>query len=139
MSRERRPAAPVFNDRNVTLQSVRTCQQVFSAAFIAHVEVSYADDAAKNALCTPVPHPDSDIDFLRTSLANATNSAKWGEDIELQQWLYDARLDGFTQAGTLPDLSDPAVQQRMTQTAALAAQSSSNLERLLADNDAKAD
>src|ERR1044072_9308572 len=29
---------PVFNGRHITLQAVRFCQQVFSAAFIGHVE-----------------------------------------------------------------------------------------------------
>ena len=32
---ERRPALPVFDGHRMTLQSVRTCQQVFSAALIA--------------------------------------------------------------------------------------------------------
>ncbi|MFT6391798.1 MAG: hypothetical protein ACJA14_001311, partial [Ilumatobacter sp.] len=38
---ERRPAVPVFNGDHLTLQTVRHCQQVFSAAFIAHVEAAY--------------------------------------------------------------------------------------------------
>ena len=93
---ERRPVAPVFSEGNITLQSVRTCQQVFSASFIAHVEASYNDINEKNELCSPVPHPDSDVDFLRTMLANTLNSARWGQDAELQAWLKEARLDGFS-------------------------------------------
>ena len=92
---ERRPAVPVFTDHHITLQSVRTCQQVFSAAFIAHVEAAYADDATRNDLCMPVPHPDSDIDFLRTSLDNARNDLRWAADAGLQAWLAAARLQLF--------------------------------------------
>jgi hypothetical protein len=136
---ERRPATPVFNGGDITLQSVRTCQQVFSASLIAHVEVNYYSDAEKNALCAPVPHPDSDIDFLRTSLANALNAAQWGEDIELQRWLHNARLDGFTQADGQPDLTDPATQERLAQTAALAAASTSKLQQLLHEHEVNAD
>ena len=43
---------PVFAEDRITLQSVRTCQQVFSAAFIGHVEAAYDDEAHKNELCT---------------------------------------------------------------------------------------
>ena len=93
---ERRPAVPVFAGDKITLQAVRTCQQVFSAAFIAHVEANYPDEAVKNELTTPVPHPDSEVDFLRTSLANSLNAARWAQDPELQAWLQAARLDGFT-------------------------------------------
>lgn len=89
---ERRPSVPVFNGDRITLQSVRTCQQVFSAAFIGHVEASFTDGAEKNELCTPIPHPDSDIDWLRTTLANSLNGARWGTTPGLTAWLADARL-----------------------------------------------
>lgn len=93
---ERRPAVPVFDGERVTLQTVRHCQQVFSAAFIAHVEASYDDDGAKNDLCGVVPHPDSATDWIRTAYGNSLNSARWGADPELTAWLTNARLDGFS-------------------------------------------
>jgi hypothetical protein len=96
-----RPVEPIFGDGKLTLQSVRTCQQVFSAAFIGHVEASYDDRALKNELCTPVPHPNTDIDFLRSNLQNVTNAACWGRDPELKAWLHNARLDGFTRPENL--------------------------------------
>ena len=37
---EKRPATAVFDADCITLQSVRGCQQVFSAAFIAHIEAT---------------------------------------------------------------------------------------------------
>lgn len=95
----RRPVVPVFDGDQITLQAVRTCQQVFSAAFIGHIEAAYTDSADKNRLCTPVPHPDSDIDFLRTALANSLNQVAWAADTNLQDWLQGARLDGFSGFG----------------------------------------
>lgn len=95
---ERRPPKPVFDGSHMTLQTVRHCQQVFSAAFIAHVEATYGDDQAKNDLCGVVPHPDSDTDFLRTALGNSLNSGRWNADPDLAAWLAAARLDGFSSA-----------------------------------------
>ena len=130
---ERRPAVPVFADDKITLQSVRTCQQVFSAAFIGHVEAAYADDATKNELCAPVPHPDTEVDFLRTSLANSLNAARWAMDPELQSWLHGARLDGFTQA---PDARPSAAQLEIARVVMEnAGPAIENLQRLLAEID----
>lgn len=94
---ERRPVVPVFTDHKITLQAVRTCQQVFSAAFIAHVEAAYDDQAQKNELATVVPHPNTDTDWLRVTLANGLNSARWRQDEALSAWLAAARLDAFSE------------------------------------------
>jgi hypothetical protein len=51
----------------LTLQALSRCQQVSSAAFTAHIEATYADDVVKSDLCLPIPHPDSDLDWLRTT------------------------------------------------------------------------
>jgi hypothetical protein len=99
-----RPAVPVFAGNSITLQSVRTCQQVFSAALIAHVETSHTDEPEKNRLCTPIPHPDTAQDFLRTTIADADNEAIWAGDPALQAWLSQSRLNWVRDVGTpLPD------------------------------------
>jgi hypothetical protein len=90
---ERRPAVPVFSRDSLTLQTVRACQQVFSAAFIAHVEAAYDDDAIKNELCEPAPHPDSDVDWLTMTCAYNRNMMRWLDDQELMTWLDNSRLD----------------------------------------------
>ena len=108
---QRRPAAPVFDGRQICLQSVRTCQQVFSAAFIAHVEAAYADDAVRNDLCVPVPHPDSDLDWLRVGIANERNSVRWAGDEGLQRWLANARLQLFRDLLPPPE-TDPRVRAK---------------------------
>ena len=123
-----RPVAPIFGKGKLTLQSVRTCQQVFSAAFIGHVETSYDDMDLQNGLCTPVPHPNTDIDYLRTSLLNLTNAHRWGRDPELKAWLHNARLDGFTRPESLENargLPEDLVRQV-----------TGNLKRLIAGDEA---
>jgi hypothetical protein len=93
---ERRPAVDVFGDDTITAQPVRTCQQVFSAAFIGHVECAYDDDDTKNSLCRPVPHPDDHLDWLRTTEAQLVNQIAWSQDPGLVRWLAESRLDPYS-------------------------------------------
>lgn len=102
----RRPPVPIFQGGRITLQAVRTCQQVFSAAFIAHVQATCEDEQAKNVLCRPVPHPNSDIDYLRTTLETTLNHARWAQDDALRAWLLRSRLDGFSAAADSEDAQD---------------------------------
>jgi hypothetical protein len=116
-----RPPLPVFDNNRITLQSVRTCQQVFSAAFIAHVEITEPDEARKNLLCKPVPHPDTDTDYLRNQLADLANGAVWAQDDALMAWLKAARLDGWTYPGTSAE-SDAQFNARIEKAGAIAAE-----------------
>ena len=93
---KRRPVVPVFQGNNITLQSVRTCQQVFSAAFIGHVEGGYENEQLKNELCTVVPHPNSDTDWLRNRFADGVNTFRWSQYPKLMEWLRASRLDPLT-------------------------------------------
>ncbi len=123
-----RPARPVFEGDTLTLQSLRVCQQVFSAALIGHVECRYDDEATCNALCKPIPHPDTHLDFLRTTLANAANQARWSQEPELLAWLHASRLDGFTR--------DPAVvppPEELARLLATGAQAAQKLQAFLAE------
>lgn len=134
----RRSTKPIFDGDTVTLQTVRHCQQVFSAALIGHVEVAYDDDVAKNKLMQVVPHPNTANDWIRTSLGNAMNSARWREDPELLAWLGDARLDGFTSLRT--GVFDNESQQRsMESIMTHAIDAVVNLQRLVAEIDGLAE
>jgi hypothetical protein len=93
----KRSSVPVFNGNKITLQSVRQCQQVFSAAFIAHVEAAYNDnDKMKNEMCRPVPHPDKAMDWLIATIQTYRNTLRWNEESETRAWLAQARLDLFS-------------------------------------------
>ena len=86
---------PVFHGRDITLQSVRYCQQVFSAAFIAHVEATYDDEKLKNDLCRVIPHPDEAIDYLIVNIQTHRNGLRWAVQPKTAVWLSKARLDWF--------------------------------------------
>ena len=93
---ELRDIVPVFSDGEITIQTVRTIQPVFSAAFIAHVEVAYLDEKQKNELCGVVPLPNHDTDWLKVTAALMLNQQIWSKDPALRQWLLENRLDGFS-------------------------------------------
>ena len=135
----RRPVTKVFDGSQLTLQTVRTCQQVFSAAFIAHIEATRKDDDddEKNRLCAVVPHPDSDIDFLRTSYAANLNQFNWAADAEIAAWLQNARLDGFRGLARLRDAADkdPGAAALMKQVETYAMPAMGKLQQFLAEVD----
>ncbi len=90
---ERRPPVPVFDGDRITLQSLRGCQQVFSAALTAHLEARNPDDDLNNDLCLPVPHPYRDLDWVTMTIAEHRNQIRWLDDPALMEWLCAARLD----------------------------------------------
>lgn len=121
---EKRPAVPVFSSNTITLQAVRACQQVFSAAFIAHVEAAYGDDEAlKNDLCHPIPHPTLPLDWLITRIHDYTDLMRWYAEPKLAAWLAQARLDWHgkwaTQLPEDPEERAAAGQARVAQIKAL--------------------
>ena len=129
---ERRPVVQVFYSDRITLQSVRTCQPAFSAAFIGHVEARYSNDAEKNDFCTVLTHPDSDVDWLRTTLANTLNMARWRSDPGLGPWLAGARLDAFSSNDSDGE-PDPARLEVLGRIVKHIPGAITNLQRLLAD------
>jgi hypothetical protein len=87
---------PIFADNVITPQTVRSYQPVFSAAFIAHIELAYPEET-KNKICNVVPLPNTLIDWLRLTAAFMMNQHIWSQDENLRQWLLENRLDGFSQ------------------------------------------
>jgi hypothetical protein len=82
---------PVFSEDRVTLQSVFMCQQTFSAAMIAHLELLDISDERRNRLCTAAPHPEHKQDLpssLLTSLQNLINMHP-----HMPLWLRRSRLN----------------------------------------------
>ena len=87
----------VFAGDTIRLQTVRTVQPVFSAAFIAHIELTRETEEEKNRLCTVVPLPNHDTDWIRMQAAFMMNQYNWSQEKDLRQWLRDNRLDGYSQ------------------------------------------
>jgi hypothetical protein len=91
---------PVFDTDRITLQTIRTCQPVFSAAAIAHVEAAYADDDTRNTLCRPIPNPEVPLDWLRMMLTYNENQIRWFDEPDMMAWLDSARLNILSHATT---------------------------------------
>ncbi len=98
---------PVFDDKRVCVQTVRSYQPVFSAAFIAHIEVSYDNNEIKNDICGLVPLPNHDTDWLTGMAAQMRNQHRWSQEPGLRDWLIKNRLDGFTALVTPSDDTTP--------------------------------
>ena len=127
----RPPSVPVFGGEGITLQSVRGCQQVFSAALIAHVEATYSDDHVRNHLCAPVQHPDTPLDWLRIMLADNVAQARWLRDADLTAWLESSRLNVVS--GLFSGLPDEPQAREQAVDAVTAAMDATNerLEQLI--------
>lgn len=87
----RKPPRSLFSPGAITLQSLFMCQQVFSAAIIARMELLSLDDQARNAICEVVPHPESKQDHPTCLLASFRNLLSANRHIPF--WLRRSRLN----------------------------------------------
>lgn len=124
---------PIFEDRLITPQMVRSYQPVFSAAMIAHVEAAYEDDAKKNQLCGVVPLPNHDTDFIRFTAAFMMNQYNWGQDAGLRDWLLNNRLDGFSKMVAGVDRNDTEKMAILKRVRSNAMPAMSKLQQYLAE------
>ena len=123
----------VFQGDTIVVQTVRSYQPVFSAAFIAHIEASYDSDDIKNEICQVVPLPNHDTDWIVGMAAQMKNQFRWGKEAGIREWLLNNRLDGFTQlAMPNPDNTpeENAVLMRLKEAAPKAAQ---NVPKLIGE------
>jgi hypothetical protein len=91
-----RPSQPIYQKDKILLQYVRRCSPTFSGAFVAHLETMQLEDAARNAMCTPVPPPSVPLDWIRMQLQESGNQSAWAKTPGLQSWLLSSRLDRFS-------------------------------------------
>jgi hypothetical protein len=82
---------PLFADGHITLQSAFMCQQTFSAALIARLEVLDMSDERRNRICVPVPHPELKEDLPASLLASTQNLINCHRHIPF--WLRRSRLN----------------------------------------------
>lgn len=124
---------PVFNGDTVTVQTVRSYQPVFSAAFIAHIEANYDDEALKNEICTVVPLPNHDVDWLIGAAAQMQNQYRWSQEPGLRDWLVSNRLDGFTALVQPSEDATPQQLQLLGKMKELVPLAVANLPRLMGE------
>ncbi|MEM9571331.1 MAG: NAD(P)-binding protein [Pseudomonadota bacterium] len=112
--------AEIFHGDTIRLQTVRTVQPVFSAAFIAHIELTRDSEEEKNRICQVVPLPNHATDWIRMQSAFMMNQYTWSQEKDLRQWLLDNRLDGYSQlvAGIKEDETEKlAIMKRLRDNA----------------------
>ena len=124
---------PVFQGDTVVVQTVRSYQPVFSAAFIAHIEASYEDDAHKNDLCKVVPLPNHDTDWLLGTAAQMRNQKRWSKEPGLREWLINNRLDGFTKLVQPSEDTTPQELEVLMRLREAGPKAAANMPKLLAE------
>jgi hypothetical protein len=104
------PGRPVFADGQITLQQIRACQPVFSAALTGYVEAA-RDDAQKNRLCPANPYPDSATDWIPVTCTAQCAEMVWAADPDLSSWLQRSRLNATH--GIRDHLDDPQMKSAL--------------------------
>ena len=88
LSKEKK--VPFFSEGKITLQPILFCQQVFSAAVIARMELTNISDQKKNQL-VPIPHPEFKEDWpsaLSLSIENLLLLHRY-----FPLWMFRSRLN----------------------------------------------
>lgn len=96
LSREK--PTPIFSANKITLQSILFCQQVFSAAVIARMELKNISDKRKNKL-QPIAHPEFQGDWPYALSRSVENLLFLHRCFPL--WMFRARLN-FMSHETMP-------------------------------------
>jgi hypothetical protein len=88
-----KPARPTFSDDLITLQQIRSCQPVFSAALTGYIEATLGDDARKNLICPANQYPDAATDWIPLTLAAQRAEIIWATDRDVSAWMQRSRLN----------------------------------------------
>jgi len=96
LSREK--PVPFFSDKKITLQPILFCQQVFSAAVIARMELTSMSDKKRNRLM-PIAHPEFQEDWPYALSKSVENLLFLHQCFPL--WMFRSRLN-FMAHETMP-------------------------------------
>ena len=106
------PGRPVFSADLITLQQVRSCQPVFSAALAGFLEAAGGDDARRNRLCPANPYPDTATDWIPLTATAQRAEIAWVSDPDVSSWMQRSRLNATRGLGEHRD--DPVMQSALT-------------------------
>lgn len=99
-----RPEKKIFSENAITLQSIMMCQQVFSASIIAKIESLKLTTNEKNALVSPVPHPEFANDLSKCLIQSFKNLDRVNRKFPV--WMRMARLNGAAQQNLFSYLAE---------------------------------
>jgi hypothetical protein len=128
-----RPARPVFSDGLITLQQIRACQPVFSAALTAYVEATLGDDARKNLICPANPIPDAAADWVPLIHTAQRAEMNWATDPGVSAWMQRSRLNATRGIGD--HQGDPLMESALTRLFTNVEPALSKLETIMAGAD----
>jgi len=100
----------VFADGRITLQQIRACQPVFSAALVGYVETARDDEASKNRLCPANPYPDAARDWIPVTCIAQRAEMAWLAEPDVSAWLQRSRPNATSAIGG--HLDDPQLASR---------------------------
>jgi NAD(P)-binding Rossmann-like domain len=125
-----KPARPVFNDGLITLQQIRACQPVFSAALTGYVEATRDDDAQQNLLCPANRYPDAAADWIPLTCTAQRAEIIWVTDPDVSAWMQRSRLNATCGIGD--HQADPQMKSALARLFTNIEPAISKLERLIA-------
>jgi len=125
-----KPARPVFDGDLITLQPIRACQPVFSAALTGYVEATRHDDASKNLPCPANPYPDAAVDWIPLTCTSQRAEITWVTDPDLSAWMQRSRLNATS--GMADHQADPLMKSALARLFANIEPAINTLEALMA-------
>jgi NAD(P)-binding Rossmann-like domain len=125
-----KPARPVFNGGVITLQQIRACQPVFSAALTGYVEATRDDDAARNGLCPVNRYPDAAVDWIPLTCTAQRAEIAWASAPDVSAWMQRSRLNATS--GLADHHDDPQLKSALARYLTNIEPAISRLETLIA-------
>lgn len=125
------PACPVFADGRITLQQIRACQPVFSAALTGYVEAARDDDVDKNRLCPANPYPDTAMDWIPVTCTAQRAELAWSAEPDLSSWMQHSRLNATSAIGQ--HRNDPLMKSALTRLLASIEPAITRLQTFMVD------
>ena len=125
---------PVFSGNLITLEQVRACQPVFSAALTGYVEAARNDDTRKNQICPANRYPGAATDWMTLTCTAQRAEIAWATDPDVSSWMQRSRLNAT--CGLADHQDDPQMKSALGRLFTNIEPAISNLEKLIAQTPA---
>ena len=125
-----KPGRPVFSNDLITLQQIRACQPVFSAALTGYAEAARSDDTQKNQICPANRYPDAATDWIPLTCTAQRAEIVWATDPDVYSWMQRSRLNAT--CGIADHQDDPEMKSALTRVFTNIEPAISKLDKLTA-------
>jgi hypothetical protein len=126
----RRPLRPIFEPGLLTMQPFAWSFACYLFGTLGVVEATVESDEDKNAMCSPIPYWDQNVDFLSSVLMTLGGERTRRRHPIIGEWMSTTRLNPFN--ATSSDHDDPVVIESRERIRKLAPHAVANLQRLVA-------